>query len=330
MGCVAVIIKNVAESRKGRFLALKESDAVDRELTGDFPKKNFRLLPSVASWLHSSRQHVQSHRLPRLLDNSKNRLLVGANENKHTLNTDFRLDVQEAYQVQVKIWPRLQRLNVAYEDFNTLTTLSKTAKQDNLESVKSSNPSRIDDAKLSQRTTISLVSTENSLSLSSSSASTIGNVKQQKRGPRARLRAALDSSIQVRKALLADKLQLAKLLNELLVLGSKKALIVTDLALIRVGALKPLALALCQHNVDFVFYCGCKPTVCRDLEDCCCPTCPNALSGTKAAESHSCDVVISAGGGSPNECAKTIALTTPSNSRRLCHLPLVSLPQQQV
>lgn len=331
VGSVTIVIKKIADGRKRRLLALKDSNAAHMKLTADFPHKNFKLLPSVATWLHYPRQHVQGDRcLPRLLDHTSTRSLVCVNEKQRMLNTVFRTNVQKASHVPVQIWPRSKHLNVGYEDNNYATTLARTASRDAIDSANSSNPVSINDFKSRQNKTDSLVSTEVGLSRSSSSASTIGKVEQKKRGPRASFRAALDSSIQARKALLADRLQLAELLNELLVLGSKKALIVTDLVLIRVGALKPLALALCQCKIDFVFYCGCKPTVCRDLEDCGCPTCPNALSGTKAAELHSCDVVISAGGGSPNECATTIALTTPSKGRHLSHLPLVSLPRQQV
>lgn len=157
------------------------------------------------------------------------------------------------------------------------------------------------------------------------------SVTERVRGPKASCRAAIDNSIEARRAILADKRLLNAILVQLLRLRSKKALIVTDFSLLRAGALTRLTDALDRYCINFVFFCGCRPSeACRDLEECNCLTCHHVEIGAGAAGSHCCDVIVSVGGGSAEECAKAIVSKFASSKHRTKleskPIPLVSIP----
>jgi alcohol dehydrogenase len=82
-------------------------------------------------------------------------------------------------------------------------------------------------------------------------------------------------------------------------LKHKKALIVTDAILVKVGAVKALTDTLDAADIAYAIYDGCEPN----------PTCGQVEAGVKKVKDENCDFVISFGGGSPHDCAKAIALT---------------------
>eukprot|EP00913_Durusdinium_trenchii_P025984 g24381.t1 len=87
--------------------------------------------------------------------------------------------------------------------------------------------------------------------------------------------------------------------SQIKALGHKKALIVTDAVLVKVGAVKALTETLDQASISYAIYDGCEPN----------PTCGQVEAGLKKIKEENCDFVISFGGGSPHDCAKAIALT---------------------
>lgn len=80
--------------------------------------------------------------------------------------------------------------------------------------------------------------------------------------------------------------------------GFKKALIVTDEVLVKIGLVKKLEKTLSDNNIGYAIYDGTKPN----------PTVSNVEEGLKILNKENCDFVISFGGGSPHDCAKGIAL----------------------
>ncbi|OLP78468.1 putative alcohol dehydrogenase [Symbiodinium microadriaticum] len=82
-------------------------------------------------------------------------------------------------------------------------------------------------------------------------------------------------------------------------LGHKKALIVTDAVLVKVGAVKAATDVLTEAGITFAIYDGCQPN----------PTVSQVEAGLKMIKQESCDFVLSFGGGSPHDCAKAIAIT---------------------
>ena len=87
--------------------------------------------------------------------------------------------------------------------------------------------------------------------------------------------------------------------SQIKALGHKKALIVTDAVLVKVGAVKALTETLDESGIAYAIYDGCEPN----------PTCGQVEAGLKKIKEEHCDFVISFGGGSPHDCAKAIALT---------------------
>ncbi len=81
-------------------------------------------------------------------------------------------------------------------------------------------------------------------------------------------------------------------------LGFKKAFIVTDHVLVKVGLVKKVTDVLDSASIDYVIFDETKPN----------PTVKNVEDGEKMLKSNQCDFVISVGGGSPHDCAKGIAL----------------------
>lgn len=108
-------------------------------------------------------------------------------------------------------------------------------------------------------------------------------------------------------------------------LGFKKALIVTDEVLVKIGLTKKLEAVLRENDVAYVVYDGTKPN----------PTCDNVSEGLKLLKDNACDFVISFGGGSPHDCAKGIALVASNggdikdyeglDQSKVPQLPLVAI-----
>lgn len=80
--------------------------------------------------------------------------------------------------------------------------------------------------------------------------------------------------------------------------GFKKALIVTDKVLNKIGMVDQVVNLLKERNVETVVFDGTQPN----------PTIKNVEAGLELLKANQCDFVISLGGGSPHDCAKGIAL----------------------
>ena len=78
----------------------------------------------------------------------------------------------------------------------------------------------------------------------------------------------------------------------------KKALIVTDKVLVKIGLVNKVTDLLESNNIEFAIYDETKPN----------PTVKNVEDGLNILKEGNCDFVISLGGGSPHDCAKGIAL----------------------
>lgn len=80
--------------------------------------------------------------------------------------------------------------------------------------------------------------------------------------------------------------------------GYQKALIVTDLSLIKLGVVKCVSDVLDDGAIRYCIYDGVKPN----------PTVKNVDSGLDMLKKENCDFVISIGGGSAHDCAKAITI----------------------
>jgi Alcohol dehydrogenase, class IV len=80
--------------------------------------------------------------------------------------------------------------------------------------------------------------------------------------------------------------------------GYRRALIVTDAILNKLGMAGDVQKALAERDIFSAIYDGVHPN----------PTTANVNAGLKMLQEHQCDCVISLGGGSPHDCAKGIAL----------------------
>jgi alcohol dehydrogenase len=83
-------------------------------------------------------------------------------------------------------------------------------------------------------------------------------------------------------------------------LGAKKALLVTDAGLMKMGVADTIAGYIKEAGVDVVIYPGAEPN----------PTDKNVHDGVKVFQDESCDFIVSLGGGSSHDCAKGIGLVT--------------------
>lgn len=81
-------------------------------------------------------------------------------------------------------------------------------------------------------------------------------------------------------------------------LGLGKALLVTDKVLGEAGVVKKVTDVLEAASVEYVIYDDVQPN----------PTCTNVNNGLAALKENSCDLIISLGGGSPQDCAKAISI----------------------
>ena len=113
--------------------------------------------------------------------------------------------------------------------------------------------------------------------------------------------------------------------DEIKKLGLKRALIVTDAVLFKIGATKPVTDLLTKLDIKYAMYDGCEPN----------PTVDQVNVGTQMAKDNKCDFVISFGGGSPHDCAKAVAALVTNggkvqdfeglNNVKLPMLPLVAI-----
>ena len=78
----------------------------------------------------------------------------------------------------------------------------------------------------------------------------------------------------------------------------RKALIVTDAVLSKLGVAARIQAALAAQQIDAVVFDGTQPN----------PTVGNVRTGLAQLRAEECDFVVSLGGGSPHDCAKGIAL----------------------
>lgn len=86
--------------------------------------------------------------------------------------------------------------------------------------------------------------------------------------------------------------------DQILTLGLKKALIVTDKILVSIGLTENLTKLLRERNIEYIIFDETKPN----------PTVKNVEDGIKVLKENNCDFIISFGGGSSHDCAKGIAL----------------------
>lgn len=93
--------------------------------------------------------------------------------------------------------------------------------------------------------------------------------------------------------------------NQIKGMGCKKAFISTDKFLTKNGALEKVTKILEDVGVDYVVYNEAKPN----------PTVKNVEDGLKILKKENCDIVISIGGGSPQDCGKAIAVLAANGGK---------------
>ncbi len=98
---------------------------------------------------------------------------------------------------------------------------------------------------------------------------------------------------------------LKTLKQEISTLAFKKALIVTDGNLVKVGLTKYITDLLVDINIEYVMYDQVKPN----------PTVKNVEAGIAQFTASGCDFVISFGGGSAHDCAKAISLVLANGGK---------------
>ncbi|MFV0595920.1 L-threonine dehydrogenase [Shewanella sp.] len=87
-------------------------------------------------------------------------------------------------------------------------------------------------------------------------------------------------------------------IGDIKTLGFKRALIVTDKPLVKIGLVGEVTEKLGQNGINSTVFDGVQPN----------PTVGNVEAGLALLKANQCDFVISLGGGSPHDCAKGIAL----------------------
>jgi alcohol dehydrogenase len=90
---------------------------------------------------------------------------------------------------------------------------------------------------------------------------------------------------------------LADVGEEVRALGSN-ALVVTDKMLVKLGVVAKLTAVLEKAGVDYAVFDGVQPN----------PTCANVNACLQALADNACDIIVSLGGGSPQDCAKAVAI----------------------
>ncbi|CAH6636342.1 MULTISPECIES: L-threonine dehydrogenase [Pseudocitrobacter] len=87
--------------------------------------------------------------------------------------------------------------------------------------------------------------------------------------------------------------------------GYRRALIVTDAILNKLGMAGDVQKGLAERDIFSVIYDGVQPN----------PTTANVNAGLAILKENNCDCVISLGGGSPHDCAKGIALVASNGGK---------------
>lgn len=113
--------------------------------------------------------------------------------------------------------------------------------------------------------------------------------------------------------------------DEILSLELKKALIVTDKMLVKIGLIDKLTNVLNKSNIDYAIFDKTQPN----------PTVTNVEDGLTILKENNCDFIISFGGGSPHDCAKGIGIVAGNggcikdyegvNKSKKSMLPLVAI-----
>ncbi|MCL1066511.1 L-threonine dehydrogenase [Shewanella olleyana] len=94
-------------------------------------------------------------------------------------------------------------------------------------------------------------------------------------------------------------------INDIKTLGFKRALIVTDTPLVKIGLVEKVTSKLIENGIAVFVFDGVQPN----------PTIGNVEAGLTMLKAHECDFVISLGGGSPHDCAKGIALVATNGGK---------------
>lgn len=81
-------------------------------------------------------------------------------------------------------------------------------------------------------------------------------------------------------------------------LGLKKALIVTDKMLVKIGLIDKLTGVFGESSIDYPIFYKTQPN----------PTVKNIEDGLTILKENNCDFIISFGGGSPHDCTKGIGI----------------------
>lgn len=98
---------------------------------------------------------------------------------------------------------------------------------------------------------------------------------------------------------------LAEGLTQIAQLGFKKAFLVTDAPLVKMGMAQQVADQLAEKGIESVIFDGVKPN----------PTVGNVNAGLEQLKQSQADFVISLGGGSVHDCAKGIALVASNGGK---------------
>ncbi|MGE4488137.1 MAG: iron-containing alcohol dehydrogenase [Kiritimatiellales bacterium] len=86
--------------------------------------------------------------------------------------------------------------------------------------------------------------------------------------------------------------------NEVKSLDGSKVLLVTDAVLNKIGTVKKVTDVLEASGIAYVVFDGVQPN----------PTCANVNAGLKMLQDNGCDLIVSLGGGSPQDCAKAVSI----------------------
>ncbi|MDO5626103.1 MAG: iron-containing alcohol dehydrogenase [Pseudomonadota bacterium] len=97
----------------------------------------------------------------------------------------------------------------------------------------------------------------------------------------------------------------AEAVKQMAAMGFKKALIVSDGPLVKLGFAERLAALLKAQGIDSAVFADVKPN----------PSVANVNAGLKALQALGADCVVSLGGGSPHDCAKGIALLATNGGK---------------
>jgi len=92
--------------------------------------------------------------------------------------------------------------------------------------------------------------------------------------------------------------------------GAKKALVVTDKGLMRLGLPNGLLKALEENNIEYIVFSDVKPN----------PTSSDVEAGYKLYAENNCQCIVAFGGGSPIDCAKAVAARVACPTKTLAQM----------